>query len=574
MLIDKDSQLSDILVALGLVVLVWFIGLPNSISMGLTLLICLVIARNSGVKTNKAVQLALVQERRLAEDANRAKSAFLANMSHEIRTPLNGILGTMDLVLETRLDPEQREYIALAKGSAVNLLEIVNDILDFSKIEAGGVEFAYMPFTLEESLGDMLKVMSLRATDKHIEFKFHNDTGLSAALMGDPGRLRQIIVNLVGNAVKFTERGSVEVRVLSTGRTERGVSLRFSVIDTGIGISTAQLQRLFQSFAQADSSISRVYGGTGLGLAISKGLIEAMKGRIWVESKPGVGSEFFFELNFDLDRRLTPRNGPKSEPASEQVLSSLHLLVVEDNPVNRLIVSRMLAKRGYRVSEAATAMAGLELIESERPDLVLMDLQLPGMGGLEALELLRATPGRVSSTPVIALTAHVLIGDRERCLAAGMNGYVAKPFTVEALIAEIARVMGEQQISSFEVATPDPAPQRFSRALEGLDGDVDLFAEVAVVAVNSFASAAKRLDELGQTKDMAGLGALAHQLKSNWALYADAEYADLPDLLMSAVRRENEVLAIKLAAHFSLTLAETASALSAWLEQHEKVANA
>ncbi len=569
-MIQSESQLSDILMAMGLVLLVWLIGLPNGISLGMTILIFLVTVRNRENKASKSVQKALVQERRLAEDANRAKSAFLANMSHEIRTPLNGILGTMDLVLETRLDPEQREYISLAKGSATNLLQIVNDILDFSKIEAGGVEFACEPFTLDEAFGDALKVMYLRARDKDIQFQFHNEAALTASLMGDPGRLRQIVVNLVGNAIKFTESGSVDFRVITYGTTEHGVNLRFSVADTGIGISAAQLQRLFQSFAQADSSISRLYGGSGLGLAISKGLVEAMKGRIWVNSQPGAGSEFFFELHFDLNRNPLPLASPKASALPQQMLSGLHVLVVEDNPVNRLIVNRLLTKRGYRVSEAASALVGLELIESEQPDLVLMDLQLPGMGGLEALGLLRATPGRISHTPVIALTAHVLIGDRERCLAAGMNGYVSKPFTVDSLLSEIARVIGEQQALPLE-PSPDEVPQRFSRALEGLEGDLELFSEVAVVAISSFVSSAKRLKEQAQANDLQALGALAHQLKSNWALYADAEYADLPDQLMAAIKQGEESLAIQLASRFSVALADTALALMAWLEQHEKV---
>ena len=566
--------MSDLTVVLGLVLLVWLIGLPQSISLGLTILILLVIARDRDMKASKSVQQALVLERRLAEDANHAKSAFLANMSHEIRTPLNGILGIMDLVLDSRLDPELREYIALAKGSAVSLLEIVNDILDFSKIEAGGVEFAYLPFTLEEALGNTLKVLAHRAGDKNIGFQFHNEAALSTSLLGDAGRLRQVVVNLVGNAIKFTERGSVTLRATSVGKTERGVRLRFSVTDTGIGISEVQQQRLFQSFAQADSSISRLYGGTGLGLAISKGLVEAMKGRIWVNSEPGQGSVFSFELDFDLDRRLTPRDGPKAQGAPEHVLNGLHVLVVEDNPVNRLIVSRLLVKRGYRVSEAATALAGLELIEAEKPDLVLMDLQLPGMGGLEATALLRALPGAISSTPIIAFTAHVNSVDRERCLAAGMNGYVPKPFTITSLLAEIARVVGEQQITPVVNNIPAASPQRFSLAMGGLDGDIELFAEVAVVAINTFTSAARRLKEQAAAQDMDAMGALAHQLKSNWALYAEPDHECLPEQLMAAVKDGDVGLATQLASEFSGMLVSTAMALGTWLQQHQKVAHA
>jgi CheY-like chemotaxis protein len=530
----------------------------------------LLVARKREVQASKNIQTVLRHGRSLAENANRAKSAFLANMSHEIRNPLNGILGTIELVLESKLDPEQTELVKLASRSASNLLDIVNDILDISKIEAGGVELQCVPFTLQQSLGDSLKVLAHRARERKLEFHYQDDCALDHALLGDPGRLRQIVINLVGNAIKFTERGSVWLNVSSVERLARTVRLRFSVRDSGIGISKAQLKRLFQPFVQADASISHQYGGTGLGLAISLGMVNAMKGRIWVESELGVGSEFFFEVSFGLDTRLLSRDSEQETVVPPPVHRNLHVLVIEDDKVNRLIANRLLTRRGHRVSEAASAMAGLEMIGREHPDLVLMDLQLPGMGGLDAMKNLRAWPGSASRTPIIALTAHVLVGDRERCLTLGMDGYVSKPFTSDSLHAEITRVLDERSNAPLAAIACAP-PARFGRALAGLEGDVDLFAEIAAVAVSEFDLAASSLAELSAKKDFEGLAARAHRLKSHWALYGPSSEEQLPDLLMAAASELDADKSIALAAQFSASLGATAQELRDWLLQRKQM---
>ena len=561
---------ADIFWAFGAVLLVWLVGLPHTLSGGLTILVCLLVARRREVQASKNIQTVLRHARTLAEDANRAKSAFLANMSHEIRNPLNGILGTIELVLESKLDPEQTELVKLASRSAANLLDIVNDILDISKIEAGGVELQCVPFTLQQALGDSLKVLAHRARERKLEFHYRDDCALDHALLGDPGRLRQIVINLVGNAIKFTERGSVWLNVSSVERLARTVRLRFSVRDSGIGISKAQLKRLFQPFVQADASISHQYGGTGLGLAISMGLVNAMKGRIWVESELGVGSEFFFEVSFGLDTRLLSRDSEEERVVPAPVHRNLHVLVIEDDKVNRLIANRLLSRRGHRVSEAASAMAGLEIIGREHPDLVLMDLQLPGMGGLDAMKNLRAWPGSASRTPIIALTAHVLVGDRERCLTLGMDGYVSKPFTADSLHAEITRVLDERSNAPLAAIACAP-PERFGRALAGLEGDVDLFAEIAAVAVSEFDMAASSLAELSAKKDFEGLAARAHRLKSHWALYGPSSEEQLPDLLMAAASELDEAKSIALAARFSASLGDTTQVLRGWLLQRKQM---
>jgi signal transduction histidine kinase/CheY-like chemotaxis protein len=561
---------ADIFWAFGAVLLVWLVGLPHTLSGGLTILVCLLVARRREVQASKNIQTVLRHARTLAEDANRAKSAFLANMSHEIRNPLNGILGTIELVLESKLDPEQTELVKLASRSAANLLDIVNDILDISKIEAGGVELQCVPFTLQQALGDSLKVLAHRARERKLEFHYRDDCALDHALLGDPGRLRQIVINLVGNAIKFTERGSVWLNVSSVERLARTVRLRFSVRDSGIGISKAQLKRLFQPFVQADASISHQYGGTGLGLAISLGMVNAMKGRIWVESELGVGSEFFFEVSFGLDTRLLSRDSEEERVVPAPVHRNLHVLVIEDDKVNRLIANRLLTRRGHRVSEAASAMAGLEIIGREHPDLVLMDLQLPGMGGLDAMKNLRAWPGSASRTPIIALTAHVLVGDRERCLTLGMDGYVSKPFTADSLHAEITRVLDERSNAPLAAIACAP-PERFGRALAGLEGDVDLFAEIAAVAVSEFDLAASSLAELSAKKDFEGLAARAHRLKSHWALYGPSSEEQLPDLLMAAASELDADKSIALAARFSASLGDTTQVLRGWLLQRKQM---
>ena len=556
--------------AFGAVLLVWLVGLSHTLSAGLTILICLLFARKREVDASKSIQKALRHDRILADDANRAKSAFLANMSHEIRNPLNGILGTIELVLESELNPEQSELIKLASRSASTLLDIVNDLLDFSKIEAAGVELQCIPFTLQQSLDDSLKVMLHRAREKKIEFHYKNDATILTPLMGDPGRLRQIVINLVGNAIKFTKQGSVWLNISEIEYALRAVRLRFSVRDSGIGISKAQVEQLFQPFVQADASISHHYGGTGLGLAITKALVEAMKGRIWVESEVGVGSEFFFEVSFGLDTRSLPRLSEKELVVPKPAHRNLHLLMIEDDKVNRLIASRLLTRRGHRVSEAATALEGLEMIGRDHPDLVLMDLQLPGMGGLEAMKTVRAWPGSASRTPIIALTAHVLVGDRERCLALGMDGYVSKPFTSASLQAEIVRVLAEKSNAPLKGIGSAP-PARFARALAGLEGDVDLFAEIAAVAVSEFDLAARSLTELSAEKDFEGLAARAHRLKSHWALYGPSSEEQLPDLLMAAASELDEAKSIMLAARFSASLGDTVQELRGWLLQRKQM---
>ena len=521
-------------------------------------------------------ELKLAQTR--AEEANRAKSEFLANMSHEIRTPLHGIIGMTELVRENSLTGEQREYVELTRSSALNLLDIVNAVLDFSKIEAGALELSEQPFFLEQVLRDTVKLMGLRAREKLLEFSFQDESGLDLDLFGAPDSLRQIIVNLLGNAIKFTMHGTVALQISSVARTAENVTLRFSVSDSGVGIDASQQARLFEPFVQADSSTSRNFGGTGLGLAISKRLVEAMRGKIWVQSELGRGSTFIFEVPFGLQSKRRHQDVAELLISPPEAKRGLRVVVVEDNSINRLVVTRMLLRHGMEVREAETAQQGLMMVDAEPPDLVLMDLQLPGMGGMEALRQLRTREGPVGLTPVIALTANALIGDRENYLAAGMNGYVSKPFTTDALMAEIARVV-DQQVLMLERAEGTTAaaaldgmsapqlPLQFMPAFESINGELGLFVLVAEKAVSEFQLTADRLDALITAADLPGVARVAHKMCSVWAMYAKVGEEGLAAQVETFARDGQRQMALTSARQFVTALRDAAQSLLIWLAQ-------
>jgi two-component system, sensor histidine kinase and response regulator len=638
-----------------------------------------------------------------AEAANRAKSEFLANMSHEIRTPMNGVMGMIDLLLDSPQNAEQREYLELAHSSSESLLGIINDILDFSKVEAGMLTLDPVEFSLAESLGASMGAMALRAHEKGLELVLHIAPGVSDALIGDISRLRQVIVNLVGNAIKFTASGEVVVEVTQESMTADGAVLHFAVRDTGIGIPPEQHGRIFDAFAQADGSTTRQYGGTGLGLTISAKLVRLMGGGISVESEVGRGSTFHFTASLgrstrpvapalparreqlenldvlvvddnatnrlilremlvrlgmrpqlaedgttallrmgeaadvgrafplvlldgnmpDLDGfsvaekiRTDPRlagavimmltsschredsarcrelnlaayvtkpirqaelyaavgralgaleNLPVPAPGPEQAveLTPLRILLVEDNPVNQRLAVGLLAKRGHVVQVAGNGRSAVDALEAGSFDVVLMDVQMPVMGGLEATRLIRARERTLGGhVPIAALTAHAMTGDREQCVAAGMDGYASKPLHAAELYALIDQLAGASRLVELGPASAGGAAD----ILERFMGDRDLLREVATAFLDQLPTLLGELDEGLSRGDAEAVQRATHSFKGSVGNFAHPRSFELALRLEQIGRSGSLDGAAEVCAELHRAADELASLLSEFTE--------
>ena len=403
-------------------------------------------------EANQSLMVATEKAQKMAEAAlvaTKAKGEFLANMSHEIRTPMNGVIGMVNFLLETNLSEEQREYASTVKVSAEALLFIINDILDFSKIEAGKMTLERQAFNLRNTVKNAIDLLAFQARTKGVALSYAFKENLCTDVIGDSNRLRQILLNLVGNAIKFTAKGNVRLEIDPVRQSDEDVQIKFSVIDTGIGVSPEAQKKLFQSFSQADASTTRKYGGTGLGLAISRNLVELMGGSLDLTSKLGEGSTFFFVLSLPKNNAASDRlpvalvEYPAKSVAAPASSSGIRVLLAEDVKINQMVATRLLQQLGCSVEVANNGIEAVEAWRKKKYDVILMDCQMPEMDGSQATQLIRTLELKEnrSSTPIIALTANSMEGDRERCLIAGMTDFVSKPINKDALGAALKRAI-------------------------------------------------------------------------------------------------------------------------------------
>jgi PAS domain S-box-containing protein len=478
----------------------------------------------------KEAEQKLIEAKKLAEQSGILKEAFLANMSHEIRTPMNAIMGFTDLLLNRNLQTEEKDFVQTIKTSGENLLRIINDVLDVSKIESGTMTFEEHPMSIKELFPSLSSMLIHKAKEKNLELSFEYDHNIPETVLGDPTRLTQIIINLVGNAIKFTQKGSVTVSANVLKEEKESCLIEFSVKDTGIGISDDKLQHIFERFRQAESHTTRYYGGTGLGLSIAKQLVELQNGEITVKSLVGVGSVFSFTLNFKKTDKIYNPHPAKNQELNIYELSKKNILLVEDNPINIKFVLSLFADYNMKADIAENGKQALEKIKTKLYDIVLMDIEMPEMNGYETTKVIRNE--FKNNVPIIAMTANAMAGEREKCLQIGMNDYISKPIKAELLFE---KMFNEVIVNHHKDVDEEKKIVRLDFLIKSMRGKKEVIRDTIDIFLKQVPEDLAVINEAVSNSDFSAIKKSAHRMKSTVSIMGISE--------MEAILEEMEVLA-------------------------------